>query len=58
MALVCAACLAASVISMIEDFATSVDHSPPGSSVHDISWVRILEWVVMPFSRGSSQHRD
>ena len=29
-------------------------HSPPGSSVHEISQARILEWVAMPFSRGSS----
>ena len=30
------------------------DHSPPGSSVHGILRARILEWVAMPFSRGSS----
>ena len=28
--------------------------SPSGSSVHGILQVRILEWVAMPFSRGSS----
>ena len=32
--------------------------SPPGSSVHGILQARILEWVTMPFSRGSSQPRD
>ena len=32
--------------------------SPPGSSVHRILQARILEWVVMPSSRGSSQPRD
>ena len=26
----------------------------PGSSVHGISQARLLEWVAMPFSRGSS----
>ena len=31
------------------------DCSPPGSSVHEILQARILEWVVIPFSRGSSQ---
>ena len=36
----------------------SVDCSPPGSSVHGILQARILEWVVIPFSRGSSQPRD
>ena len=30
-----------------------MDCSPPGSSVHRILQARILEWVVLPFSRGS-----
>ena len=30
----------------------------PGSSVHEILQARILEWVVIPFSRGSSPPRD
>ena len=30
------------------------DCSPPGSSVHGILQSRILEWVAIPFSRGSS----
>ena len=34
------------------------DCSPPGSSVHRILQARILEWVVVPFSRGSSRSRD
>ena len=32
--------------------------SLPGSSVHGILQVRILEWVAVPFSRGSFQARD
>ena len=36
----------------------SVDCSLPGSSVHGILQVRILEWVAIPFSRGSSPNRD
>ena len=32
--------------------------SPPGSSVHGILQARILEWVAMPSSRGSSWLRD
>ena len=32
--------------------------SPPGSSVHRILQARILEWVAIPFSRGSSWPRD
>ena len=34
------------------------DHSLPGSSVHGILQARILEWVAIPFSRGSSLPRD
>ena len=35
-----------------------MDCSPPGSSVHEILEARILEWVAIPFSRGSSWPRD
>ena len=31
-----------------------MDCSPPGSSVHGILQARILEWVAISFSRGSS----
>ena len=34
-----------------------MDCSPPGSPVHEISQARILEWVSISFSRGSSQPR-
>ena len=36
----------------------SLDYSPPSSSVHGIFQARILEWVAISFSRGSSWHRD
>ena len=35
-----------------------MDISLPGSSVHVILQARIMEWVPIPFSRGSSQLRD
>ena len=35
-----------------------MDCSPPGSCVHGILQARILEWIVISFSRGSSQLRD
>ena len=35
-----------------------MDCTLPGSSVPGILQARILEWVAMPFSRGSSQPRD
>ena len=34
------------------------DCSPPGTSAHGIPHERILEWVTIPFSRGSSEPRD
>ena len=34
------------------------DCSPPGTSVHRILQARILKWVVIPFSRGSSWPRN
>ena len=36
----------------------SMDCSLPGSFVHGIVQARILEWVAIPSSRGSSQPRD
>ena len=35
-----------------------MEYSLAGSSVHGIIQARILEWVAMPSSRGSSQPRD
>ena len=35
-----------------------MDCSPPGSSVHAILQAKILEWVVISFSRASSWPRD
>ena len=35
-----------------------MDYSLLGSSLHGILQTRILEWVAIPFSRGSFQPRD
>ena len=35
-----------------------MDCSLPGSSVHGIFWARVVEWVAISFSRGSSRPRD
>ena len=35
-----------------------MDCSLPGSSIHGIFQARVLEWVAISFSRGSSQPRD
>ena len=38
-------------------FCDPMDCSLPGSSVHEILQTRILEWVVIPFSRRFSPPR-
>ena len=35
-----------------------MDCSPPGSSMHGIFQARVLEWVAISFSRGSSWPKD
>ena len=35
-----------------------MNNSPPDSSVYEISQARILEWVAISYSKGSSQPRD
>ena len=35
-----------------------MDHSPPGPSIHGILQARILKWVAISSSRGSSGPRD
>ena len=35
-----------------------MDCSPPGSSVYGFLQARILKWIAIPFSRGSSRSRD
>ena len=50
------------IVCMLSHSVTSdydpVDCSPPGSSVHGILQARILEWVAIFSSRGSSRPRD
>ena len=54
----CQECVHAKPLSCIRLFATLWTVAPPGSSVHGILQARILEWVAVPSSRGSSQPRD
>ena len=42
----------------MSDSCDLMNYSPPGSSVHGISQARILEWVAISFSKGSSQPGD
>ena len=43
---------------VISDSLHLMDCSLPGSSVHGVFLARILEWVVIFFSRGSFRPRD
>ena len=47
-----------SVIQSYLTLCNSMDCSPPGCSVRGILKTKILEWVTISSSRGSSQHRD
>ena len=47
-----------SIIQSCLTLCNPLDYSPTGSSVHGILQARILEWVAIPFSRGSSWPRD
>ena len=52
------ACVCVLVTQLCPTLWDPMDCSPPDSSVHGILQVRILEWVAILFSRGSSQPRD
>ena len=52
------ACMHAKSLQSGPDLCDPMDCSPPGSLVHGIFQARILEWVAMPSSGGSSQPRD
>ena len=51
-------CMHAKSLQLCLTLCNPMDCSPPGSSVPGILQARILEWVAIPSSRGSSQHRD
>ena len=46
------------LFSRVRLFCDPMDCSPQGSSIHGILQARILEWVAISFSRGSSQPKD
>ena len=45
-------------LSCAQLFCDPMKFSPPGSTVHGIFQARILEWVGISYSRGSSWSRD
>ena len=54
---ICTLCAVLSCFSHVQ-LCNPMDCRLPGSSVHGILQARILEWVAMSSSRGSSQPRD
>ena len=52
------ACLLAKSLQSCLTLCHPMAHRLPGSSVHGIFQVRILEWVAVTFSRESSRCRD
>ena len=54
----CFCCCCCLVAQLCLTLCNPMDCCPPGSSLHGISQARILEWVAISFSRGSSQPRN
>ena len=55
---VCNVCMRAKLLQLCPTLFNPMGRSPPGSSVHGILQARILEWVAISVSRGSSRPRD
>ena len=54
----CLQCCSRHFASVVSDSCNPMDCSLPGSSIRGIPQARILEWVAISFSRGSSPPRD
>ena len=52
------ACVYAKPLQLCPTLCNLMDYGPPGFSVHGILQARILEWVAISFSRGSSWPKD
>ena len=51
-------CPLTALCSVVSNPLQRMDCIPPGSTVHGIFQARILEWIAISYSRGSSQPRD
>ena len=56
--LICYVHVGAKLLQLCPILCDPMDYSPPGSSVHGIFQVIVLEWVVISLSRGSSRPRE
>ena len=52
------ACVHAQSLSVVSTLCDPKDSTLPGSSIHEIILARILGWVAISSSRGSSLSRD
>ena len=50
----CTYCMCLKLLQLCLTLCDPMDSGPPGSSVYGILQARILKWVAMPSSRGSS----
>ena len=53
-----AVCMCGKLLQSCLTLCDTMDCSPPGSSVHGILQTRVMCWVTIPFSGGSSLPRD
>ena len=51
-------CVCAKSLQLCLTLRDPIDYSSPSSSIYEILQARILEWVAISFSRGSSPPRD
>ena len=51
-------CVCVLVAQSCSTLCDPTDCGPPGFSVYGILQARMLEWIAIPFSRGTSQPRD
>ena len=51
-------CMCAKSVQSFPMLCNPIDCSPPGSSDHETLQARILEWIAITSSKGSSQPRD
>ena len=55
---ICGVCVHAKSLQSCLTLCSLLECSPPGSSFHGILHARILEWIAIPSSKGSSPPRD
>ena len=51
-------CVCVLIAQLCTTLCDPIDYSPPGAPVHGILQARMLQWIAIPFSTGSSWPRD